>query len=641
MKLRLCIWLYLLFFSVDTSAQKLKDLLKDGDESFKIGNYFEAVQYFYNALQSDSSNLETQYKYAESSRFTFDYSNAERWYAKVYKKDNGTKYKDCLFWLAMMKKQNGRYKEAKKLFEKYYKKYKKKDTYLSKKSKQEMEACDFAMLAMSDTAKIKIIHLDTLINSRIAEYAPHEITGQLFYSSLKIKNQKSKIYSATVKGDEYKESKPLNIKINHPETHNVNATFSKDGKMMYFSRCEEKSSNNFNCKIYKSQKENDDWAEPSPLPAIINDPSANTTQPHVAEIGKDEYLFFVSDRNGTLGGLDIWYSKINKDGSFSEAVNAGPLVNSPEDEKTPFFCTPCGTLFFSSTWHKSLGGYDIFKSDFVNGSFTEPQNMGYPINSRFNDLYFSVNDKEDKVYLSSNRPGSFFEKNESCCNDIYYFKPEHPTKPAEPEPPLKDSTVLFARQAKLLVPLTLYFHNDEPDNKTQNTSTKKNYAGTYWDYIKLLDKYKEEYSRGLKGEEKERAHQNISDFFEDSVSAGFHDLEKFSLLLEKILAEGKTVDITMKGFCSPLASTNYNVNLAKRRISSLVNYFTEYKNGLFIPYIKGEAGNKGKINFIEEDIGELQAKPNTSDNPNDVKNSVYSINAASERKIQIIAFEMK
>ena len=92
----------------------------------------------------------------------------------------------------------------------------------------------------------------------------------------------------------------------------------------------------------------------------------------------------------------------------------------------------------------------------------------------------------------------------------------------------------------------------------------------------------------------------------------------------------------MKGYCSPLASTDYNINLAKRRISSLRNYFTETKSGFFVRYINNTNVNEGKIIFEDVDIGELPASK-VSDDLKDKRNSVYNPIAASERKIQIIA----
>ena len=95
--------------------------------------------------------------------------------------------------------------------------------------------------------------------------------------------------------------------------------------------------------------------------------------------------------------------------------------------------------------------------------------------------------------------------------------------------------------------------------------------------------------------------------------------------------------ITIKGFASPLAKTNYNVKLTKRRISSLINYLREYENGIFIPYINGTSKNGGKIEFSEVPFGEYTANKLTSDNPNDQKNSIYSRSAGIERKIEILS----
>jgi hypothetical protein len=290
------------------------------------------------------------------------------------------------------------------------------------------------------------------------------------------------------------------------------------------------------------------------------------------------------------------------------------------------------TLFFSSAYHKGLGGFDIFKSEFKNNEFSSPENVGYPINSSYNDIYYSVNKTRNRAYLSSNRVGSFFENKLNCCNDIYRFNIEPLNIPPKPI----DTVELARGQMKLLVPLTLYFHNDEPDPKTKNSVTTKNYETTYSDYKLLLPLYTNEFQKGLSGDLKDKATNKIENFFADSVDAGMEDLRKFSDLLQKVLLKGETVKITMKGYCSPLASTDYNINLAKRRISSLRNYFIETKNGFFVRYINNTNANEGKIIFEDVDIGELPASK-VSDDLKDKRNSVYNPIAASERKIQIIA----
>src|ERR1043165_7618203 len=157
------------------SAQKLKTLLADGDKAFAENDFFSAAGYYNQAILQDSSDMAIQYKYAEASRLNFDFAIADRFYTKVSKKDpQGKLYPECNFWLATIKKGQGKYKDAKKLFDKYYKKNKKKkDNYFVKKALQEVAACDFAMLLLASPDKsVSIFHLDSSVNSKVSEYAP-------------------------------------------------------------------------------------------------------------------------------------------------------------------------------------------------------------------------------------------------------------------------------------------------------------------------------------------------------------------------------------------------------------------------------------------------------------------------------------
>lgn len=633
-----------LLFAFNTQAQKLKQLLADGDKAMADNDYFAAAIYFNQAILQDSSDMAVQYKYAEASRLNFDYDIADHWYAKVFKKDSqGKLYPECSFWIAMMKKNKGKYKDAKKMFDKYAKKNKKKkDSYFVKKAIQEVAACDYAQLLMASPDKtVNMIHLDSMVNSKVSEYAPIEVDSVLYFSSLRDKKDRdkknnvsyNKIYTAVQDSLKWHKANELDTLFNRNGIHNANTAFNNDYSKVYITRCQQKNASEFSCEIYFSDFKDGHWGPLQLLPSEINQKGSTNTQPAIGFLGEEEVLFFASNRSGGEGKMDIWYSKINKDGSFGKPVNAGKKVNTIEDDITPFYCKPCQELFFSSTWHKGLGGFDIFKSEYKDNNFTEPKNLGVPINSNYNDIYFSINSKKTAAFLSSNRIGSYFEEKESCCNDIYTFK-----IPKINEPPVVvDSTPVFVTQLKLLVPLTLYFHNDEPDKKTLAITTTKSYKKAYEDYSAMRDQYKKEYAKGAVAENLERAYSDIDNLFDDSVDAGMQDLEKFAQLLVKVLADSEKVTITMQGFCSPLASTEYNVNLAKRRISSLRNYFMEYQNGILVKYVNNPNPKEGSITFVDEQIGELKARANVSDDYYDTKNSVYSPAAALERKIQIIA----
>lgn len=633
------------FSSIKLFSQKTKVLIADGDKAFADNDFFAASIYYNRAILQDSSEMDLQYKYAEASRLNYDFDIAYYWYNKVYKKDaQGKLFPECIFWLATITKNKGKYKEAKKLFEKYAKKNgKKKDAYYFKKATQEIAACDFALIASTSTDRsIKIEHLDSAINSKVSEYAPIQVDSVLYFSSLRNKKDKdkknnvnfNKIYTSVESNNKsFLKAKELDSLFNKEGLHNANTAFNQDYTKVYVSRCEQKNAQEFVCEIYTSSFVNAKWQTLKKLPPEINAKGYTTTQPAIGVVEGNEVLFFASNRPGGEGRMDIWYSKINKDGSFEKPLNAGKKINSIDDEITPFFCIPCNELFFSSNWHKGFGGFDIFKSEQKEKNFAEPKNLGLPINSNYNDIYFSINSEKTAAYFSSNRLGSYFEEKESCCNDIYKF-----AIPKINEPPSTvDSTAIKVTQMKLLVPLTLYFHNDEPDKKTTATSTKINYKKSFDDYINLREQYKKEYSTGAKVEEIERAISDIDILFEDSIDAGMKDLEKFTQLLLSVLNKNEKVTITIKGYCSPLASTDYNINLAKRRIASLHNYFNEYQNGVFIKFINNSNEAEGKISFIDEDIGELKARKYVSDDYFDTKNSIYSPAAALERKIQIIA----
>ncbi|MCW3077551.1 MAG: hypothetical protein JWO32_2160 [Bacteroidetes bacterium] len=624
-------------------AQSNRSMLLQAEAAMANKDWYTAAQYYNRLFYRDSSDVSVQYNYAEASRLNFDLDIAYRLYNKIAAVDNGKSRPLCFYWIGQILKNKGQYKEAKKWFTKFskLKKDKKKvnlDYYFTK-SLLEIEACDLALIMIKNPVPEKIEHLDTTINSKVSEYAPFESDSALYFSSLKNPSKKdandvnlNKIYRSEMRQQKWQKVKALDTAINATYLHNANTCFSDDYKQMIVSRCKAKNASEYGCELYSGNYVNNKWQALERMPEPINLKGINTTQPCYGKINGKKVLFFASNRAGGEGNLDIWYSTIKEDGTFETPVNCGKKVNTPDDEITPWYVNERNTLYFSSTYHKGLGGFDIFKSEFKNGEFGEPQNAGYPINSSYNDIYYSVNKTRDRAYISSNRVGSYFENKLNCCNDIYRFNIEPLSIPTKPI----DTLQLIKGQMKVLCPITLYFHNDEPDPKTKNIITKKNYETTYNEYKTLVPEYLIEYPGGAEGEQKTVALNKVENFFTDSVDAGYEDLKRFSDLLEKVLIKGETVKITMKGYCSPLASTDYNVNLAKRRISSLRNYFSETKNGFFLKYINNTNTGEGKIVYEDVDIGELPMSK-VSDDLKDKRNSVYSPYAAQERKIQIIA----
>ncbi|MFT5779527.1 MAG: hypothetical protein ACI837_002486, partial [Crocinitomicaceae bacterium] len=376
-------------------------------------------------------------------------------------------------------------------------------------------------------------------------------------------------------------------------------------------------------KIMVAQYGNGSWFSLDSLSSIINESGSNTSMPSIADLNGQETLIFSSDRKGSVGGLDIFMSKIRNGNQYAEPKPIKAL-NSLDNDVTPWWDATSQRLYFSSSWLDGFGGYDVFYSEY-DSKFLSPVNMGLPANSSANDLYYFTD--IDTGYVTSNRLGVIYSKNPTCCSDIFSLKP-----PIEIIPPTPEETLADLNKR---LPVTLYFHNDVPNPRTRDTTTIVNYIDSYNDYTAMLDKYKTEYSKGLSGTKSDDAKEDIESFFIEYVDQGVADLKLFRKLLLKELEKGSKINITVKGFASPLAKTDYNVSLTKRRIQSLINYMREFDNGIFVPYLDATAPNGGKVVFSQIPFGEYTANQLTSDNPNDVQLSVYSRGAAIERKIEI------
>ena len=141
-------------------------------------------------------------------------------------------------------------------------------------------------------------------------------------------------------------------------------------------------------------------------PTVIRNKLTLTTTKHRDHsLTMEKTLYFVSDRPGGFGGHDIYKSTRNEKGKWSEAENLGNVVNSPYDETAVFMHPDGKTLYFSSKGHAAMGGYDIFKSTFENGKWTEPVNIGYPINTPDDDVFFVISASGKHGYYSSIKEG--------------------------------------------------------------------------------------------------------------------------------------------------------------------------------------------------------------------------------------------
>jgi outer membrane protein OmpA-like peptidoglycan-associated protein/tetratricopeptide (TPR) repeat protein len=181
------------------------------------------------------------------------------------------------------------------------------------------------------------------------------------------------------------------------------ATITIDNNHLFITICEFERADYTsykNCDIFSSDNVKGKWTPLKRLGKEINNINTFEGMPTITADGK--ILFFVSAREGGYGGMDIYKSEKEKDGSWGKAWNLGPVINTPGDDKTPFIHSDSQTLYFSTNGRFGLGGFDVFYSQYYgNGQWSEPKNMGYPINTGNDEVGLIVSTNGKQIFLSS------------------------------------------------------------------------------------------------------------------------------------------------------------------------------------------------------------------------------------------------
>ena len=266
-----------------------------------------------------------------------------------------------------------------------------------------------------------------LINSRFSDFSPSFGNGEyseVFFTSSRSGGFSNKIDDRT--GETFTDiySSKLNkkgkwsvpIMLAEPINSAGNegsVVLNKRGTTMYFTKCDVQKKKSLGCNIYVSNRKGKVWSPPTILQIKVD---SNTTLGHPT-ISEDEMtLIFSSDLSGGYGGKDLWIVKKQKRGKWSDPVNLGPAVNTSNDEMFPFLHSD-GTLYFASSGHIGMGGFDIFKSYLdENDMYSSITNLKYPVNTSGNDFGMIIEKSGERGYLTSDRSGG------KGGDDIYQFE---------------------------------------------------------------------------------------------------------------------------------------------------------------------------------------------------------------------------
>jgi outer membrane protein OmpA-like peptidoglycan-associated protein/tetratricopeptide (TPR) repeat protein len=601
------------------------------DYLYSSGSYFNAIDYYQQLKSSDERNPYYTYQLATCYRSTRDYVPAAHYYSEAY--DLGSKiYPLSAYYAAEMLKQQGEYVVAIASFEKFVADNKKlaaedrnplvkdPERYPSPKTMKEfkkralleIEGCKMAISSIKNPEPYTVINAGPNVNTSYTELSPYPLGDTaLLYSTMgrnavietngydKLNYKEHFLISQKQRGyvDSFQWPLPFyDGKSLDASVHVGNGCFSPGGQRFYFTKCSEGDTMRITCKIYVSvfgKGVAQGWGIPELIPGVDEEGSSNT-MPYVAKVGKKEVLFFSSDRKlQSRGGYDIWYSIIDpRNGSYRRPQNAGKQVNTTQDEITPYYDPRVNKLYFASNGRKSFGGFDIYSADGGPSRYTNVQNMGYPINTSADELYY-IKDPLGKpdAYVVSNRIGSYALKNPTCCNDIWRV---------QGEPKLVIIGKVLDRKTQELMPQTVVKKTDQTGEMDTYNSEDGNFTFNMsrgHSYVITGDKAGYTSTRAtVSTMEIKRSDPDDTvmvtiylDTIQNSFSVSniYYDYDKATLRPESVssldsvvhfLTDNPSITVEIYSYTDAKGTEEYNMALSQRRAQSVLDYLE--KNGV-------------------------------------------------------------
>ncbi|PWJ43343.1 OmpA family protein [Sediminitomix flava] len=392
------------------------------EKKFQLGEYNSAIPLYEKKLSSAkmgaTEQAEINFKIGECYRLSNRVEQAVPYYKKAIQ--NGFQDEDILFYYAYGLKKIGEYEKAVK----YFKAYKKdgEDFKLIYRTKKEIKLLSESIHSIIKEDPFIEITNCSGINTDAAEFSPTLWNDKVVFTASRDNDM---IYEGNGAGytdlfvhdlEEVQkcegEIQKLSDLINTPGFHEASATFSKDGKTVIFARSNsgKKKDDLKEVNLYESVYDGNDWSEPKLL--SINHPKFWNGCPALSANGKT--LYFVSNRPGTLGGLDIFKASKSIKGEWTKVTNLGKKINSRGNEMFPYVAKD-GKLYFASDGLPGLGGLDLFVAVRKDKKIVV-ENMGKPFNSPADDFSICFFDKKNGAFSSNRNDGDA-----KGDDDIYLF----------------------------------------------------------------------------------------------------------------------------------------------------------------------------------------------------------------------------
>lgn len=391
------------------------------------------------AANLDPDNLKANFEAGMFHIRTIGKDRAVQFFLRVYERDPNYRF-DLEYWIGLSYQYGMEFDKAIDFYNRYKDRMAKRPNYMGNDRvspavvDRAIYECENGKEFVANPKNFSIVNIGREINSEWDDYAPVLNANEdiiIFTSRRKDGNMNQNVdldnkpfedifISRKVNGV-WSRAENIGAPVNTPY-HDSNLAFSADGETLFIYK-----DDNGGDIYYSDRQPNGTWSVPKPLPGIIN----SSYEEKSISISPDERtLYFSSNRPGGYGGLDIYKATKDAKGEWSNVKNLGPKINTEFDDDGPFIDYDNKTLYFSSKGRKGMGGFDIFKSVFdeKTNEWSEPENLGYPINTPDNDIYYvSTRDGKRAYYSSVREDGIGYD-------DIYMITiPEQPVATVKPE----------------------------------------------------------------------------------------------------------------------------------------------------------------------------------------------------------------
>lgn len=433
------------FFS-KASKKTEKRLLKAARKQFDYGNYKEAELKYADLLKIDSTNPMYNFEMAQVHFNNYKQPASIPFFERAIKYSKDT-IGEAFYFLATAYRLDRQFELAQKHYKAYFdilSRYgssllKDEEVQLKADIMREIEMCDNAIKLTSDpvtkitlngkTRSFRIVPFGNGVNTMYDDYDAVFSTNDsvMYFTSRREESTGGKVdwddkYFEDIYVSIYRKNgweQP--VSIGHPintKKHEAVISISRDAKTLYFYRGKKQGT------FYYSNWENGRWSKPAILykKSDINTKAWETS--FFGFVVSPNEIYVVSDREGGMGGRDIYVSQRQEDGNWGPLKNLGEPINTQYDEDAPFI-TADGKLYFSSKGHNSMGGFDIFFSERENGKWLKPKNLGVPLNTPGDDIYFVTSNTSDHAYFSSSSHDADRTKDMDIykielCDDVPY-----------------------------------------------------------------------------------------------------------------------------------------------------------------------------------------------------------------------------